>query len=137
MQKSRVEAATEPTAGGVDVLVAVRAASTAFTVLVLGILATPLVAALPPGEAALWWWPILTVVVGGVVAGWRRSTGAPARQGAAAAAGGYILAVPLVVLMGSVDWWVLVLGGGIAVLAGAVTAVLRGIRTRSARAQNP
>lgn len=91
----------QPRLEWIDVPLTARGASRGFTILLLGGLSVPLVAAFVPALGSVW----LTVsaVLAFTAAAWNaRSAARPAPQGAVNAIGSYLLVLPLV-LMSSAD----------------------------------
>lgn len=81
----------------VDAPVAVRAASTGFTILLLGGLCAPLAATLLPVVGR--YWLVAVAVTAFIVAGVRIGTASvPALHGAVCAVGGYLLMLPIVAM---------------------------------------
>ncbi|MHA6793043.1 hypothetical protein ACVGVM_05885 [Pseudonocardia bannensis] len=115
--------------GTIDGPTAVRAASTGFTILLLGGLLTPIAATYLPVIGRFWL--LLTAVVAFAVAGRRIGTARiPALHGACAALGSYLLVLPLVLWMpgqsAGVDVEHLVSAAGTAVAVGAIAGALAG-----------
>jgi hypothetical protein len=115
-------------ADGVDAPRVVRGASAGFTVLVLGGLSAPLAANFVP-VVGVAWLP-LTSIVAFVVAASRIGTATrPWAHGAVAALSAYLLILPLVLMSpaGRVPAQI-ALTAAAAVVVGALTGLLRGIR---------
>ncbi|WP_214366572.1 hypothetical protein [Pseudonocardia sp. H11422] len=117
--------------GTIDGPTAVRAASTGFTILLLGGLLTPIAATYLPVIGRFWL--LVTAVVAFAVAGRRIGTAAvPALHGACAALGSYILVLPLVLWMpgqaAGVDVEQLVSSAGMAAGVGAIAGAIAGRR---------
>ena len=124
--------------GSIDGPAAVRAASTGFTVLLLGGLLAPLAASLVPvvGQFALAIVAAAGFVVAGRGIGNARST---VLHGACAAVGSYLLVLPLVLwsssTAGGVDVTQVVATAGTAVVVGGLAGHIAGRRRASATAQ--
>lgn len=109
----------------------VRGASTGFTVLVVGGLAGPLMAAVPVVGRP---WLLLVAVVGFAAAGWRIGDAiSPAVHGATAAVASFLLVLPLLLITGGrmgfaqlASYSAVALG--MAVVTGAVVGAVRGSR---------
>lgn len=115
----------------IDPVAVVRGASTAFSVLLLGGLLAPLVAAVFP-LLAMVWLP-LTAVAAFVIAGVRAASSPwPPLGGAASALSGYLLILPLVLInpagrhLGQIA-----ATAATALLVGAIAAWYRAVRSRA------
>lgn len=110
---------------------AVRGASTGFTVLVIGGLAGPLMAAVPVLGRP---WLLVVAAVAFAVAAWRTGDAlSPALHGATAAVVSFLLVFPLLLLVGSrlgFDQLALYSGTaiGMAIVTGAAVGAARGAR---------
>lgn len=114
---------------GIDGPVAVRAASTAFTVLLLGGLAAPMVASVFPAGGRYW---LVVVALGAFAfAGSRIGTAAaPALHGATAAVGGYLLVLPIVVMTSGLQVGQILITVSAAGFVGALSGYLTALRKR-------
>lgn len=110
---------------GIDGPVAVRAASTGFTVLLLGGLAAP-IAAQVLGEVGRYWL-LIVAVVAFITAGVRiGSASSPMQHGAVAAIGGYLLVLPIVFVTGGLEITQVGTTLAAAVVVGGLSGYLRG-----------
>lgn len=128
---SRQNRGPDPVLPGVDLSALVRAAAIAFTVLVVGGVATPLVAALVPTPTAILSWVVLVSIGGFVLAGSRiGDAGRPMLHGAAAALGAYLLVLPLIAFTSAAPlvWWQVLLTALAAVLVGGLAGLVAGRR---------
>lgn len=120
---------------GIDMIALLRGASTAFTVLVIGGLATPLVVRVlplaPEQEPAAYVWWFTAVAIGAfVLAGSRIGEATqPILHGAAAALGAYLLYLPLTLLVGTAQpVTTMLLAALVAVLVGGAAGLVAGRR---------
>lgn len=108
---------------GIDGPVMVRAASTGFTVLLLGGLVAPLVAALVPMVGR--YWLVVVAIVAFVIAGSRiGAAGAPAVHGAVAAVSSYLLMLPVVMMTAGLQVGQVLATASAAVVVGALGGYL-------------
>lgn len=115
---------------GIDLIALVKGASTAFTVLVVGGLATPLIASLVPMAGAVAVWAVLVSAAGFILAGGRIGEATqPALHGAAAALAAYLLVLPLIALFGTaLVWWHVLVTALVAAAVGAAAGAVCGRR---------
>jgi hypothetical protein len=115
---------------GIDMIALVKGASIAFTVLVIGGLATPLIASLVPVAGASTVWAVLVSAAGFVLAGGRIGEATqPALHGAAAALAAYLLVLPLIALWGTpLVWRQVAVTALVAAAVGAVAGAVSGRR---------
>lgn len=119
-----VLAATHDDRAAVDGPVMVRAASTAFTILLLGGLAAPLAATLVP-TLGTFWLPFVAVTAFAIAGSKIGTATVPALHGAAAAVCGYVLVLPLVTMTSGFDIRQVLLTAATAVGVGALAGLLR------------
>jgi hypothetical protein len=115
---------------GIDMIALVKGASMAFSVLVIGGLATPLIASLVPVASAGTLWVVLVSAAAFTLAGRRIGEAThPALHGAAAALGAYLLVLPLIALWGApLVWWQVAVTALVAAAVGAVAGFVSGRR---------
>ncbi|GAB3385638.1 hypothetical protein [Amycolatopsis echigonensis] len=111
----------------VDAPKAVRGASTGFTILVLGGLSAPVAAALIP-VAGRYWLPLVAVIAFVVAACRGGEARSPWLHGLVAATSAYLLVLPLVLLGGGASLGQVLLTLATAVLVGAATGFVSGLR---------
>jgi len=111
----------------IDAPKAVRGASTGFTILVLGGLSAPVAVALLP-VVGIAWLPLVAVVAFVVAAARIGSAPNPWVHGVVSALSAYLLVLPLVVLGGRPNPAQIAMTAGAAVVVGAVTGLVQGIR---------
>ena len=114
---------------GIDMIALVKGASTAFTVLVIGGLATPLIASLAGASAGMVW-AVLVSAAGFILAGGRIGEATqPVLHGAAAALAAYLLVLPLIALWGTpLVWWQVAVTALVAAAVGAAAGFVSGRR---------
>lgn len=118
----------------IDPVAVVRGGSAGFSVMVLGLLATPAVAGLAPGLVPAW--QIATGVMGFVVAGARPGAARSASlNGAAAALNGYLFVVPVLLMTNMRPTLTVIVCGVIAAVAVGAFAGASRLWLRAARAR--
>ncbi|MDT7704448.1 MAG: hypothetical protein QOG20_55 [Pseudonocardiales bacterium] len=123
----------EPVLGWIDWAQTARGASTAFSILVVGGLAQPVVGTVAPPVGAVWL--IIVAVLAFAVAGCRiGDAGLPIAHGAATAVFGYLFVLPLVVFAAhGIDAGQVVGTAAVAVVVGGAAGWLAG----QARSRTP